>query len=63
MADLDKVIELDSHNFDAYNVRGQEYKNQGRIEDAINDFTHAIKINPADHTGFINRGNIYREQM
>jgi len=29
----------------------------------LNDFTHAIKINPSDHTGYVNRGDTYREQM
>ena len=61
----DEIIKIDSAFKDAYNNRGLSYKNLGRYEEAITDFTKAIEIdikvntNPTYKEAYNNRGNLY----
>ena len=46
---------------DAFN-RGLAYARQGEYEQAIADYTAAIKLNPQLAEAYYNRGNAYRRQ-
>jgi tetratricopeptide (TPR) repeat protein len=44
-----------------YNNRGIAYKNLGRYQDAIRDYTRALSIDPDNASAYINRGFAYDE--
>ena len=46
LASLTDVIQRNPHDAVAYNTRGVVYAKLGRYSNAIEDFTHAIDINP-----------------
>ena len=60
------VIELNptgSHfTFIAYSNRGHTYGSQGNLEQAIEDYTRAIELEPNSPLAYSNRGVAYYEQ-
>ena len=46
----------------AYFGRGNTYRQQGNLEQAIDDYTHAVEINPQYANAFFNRGISYAER-
>ncbi|MEM7336081.1 MAG: tetratricopeptide repeat protein [Chloroflexota bacterium] len=41
--------------------RGNTYHDMGQLEDALNDYTQAISLNPQDAVAFYNRGSTYHD--
>ena len=39
--------------------RASYYRDEGRIQEAINDFTRAIALKPKNHIAYYSRGNLY----
>ena len=44
--DLTKVIELNPNHADAYYSRGAAKESLGKLEEAIQDYSKAIELNP-----------------
>lgn len=42
--------------------QGDIYQDQGKFEEALLEYTHAIKVNPNIALGYISRGNLYLQQ-
>jgi len=55
----DDTIKKSPHKARAYNNRGLEYYGQGRLTEAISDFSKAIEINPNSAAAYNNRGVLY----
>ncbi|KPQ32600.1 MAG: Tetratricopeptide repeat/TPR repeat/Hemolysin-type calcium-binding repeat (2 copies) [Phormidium sp. OSCR] len=54
------TLQQDSRNADAYNERGQAFSRLGRQEDAIEDFTRALSLDPAQASVYYtNRGRAF----
>jgi len=45
-----KVVSVDPNNADAYNYLGYSYRQIGKLDDALNYYNSALKINP-NHKG------------
>lgn len=58
---LNKAIELDPHNCDAYVNRASVFKELNRVQEAIDDLDVAIKEKPNDAQAYNNRGVIFVE--
>ena len=56
ITDVDKSIQLDSDNADAYRNRGATKAALGDFEGAIVDFDKAIEIDPEDAEAYYSRG-------
>ncbi len=50
---LEKALSLNNNYIDAYNLLGIFYKNNNKIEEAIETYTHALSIKP-DHPEVLN---------
>ncbi len=50
MADLNRAIELNPRNLDAWRARAAIFARQGKVEEAINDFAKLLEQNPDDVT-------------
>lgn len=61
MTYLNKSIHLKPNNYDAFNFRGLLLYQQGLHSMAIDDFTRAMTINPAQSAALVNRANVYRK--
>ena len=48
MEDYDKAIELDPNDAEAYNNRGNSYRDLGQYQRAIEDYDKAIELDPND---------------
>ncbi len=62
IADLTRYIALappGGRIADAYIERGVAYANSGKVETAVEDYTHAIALNPQEPVAYNNRGNCY----
>jgi tetratricopeptide (TPR) repeat protein len=42
--------------------RGNAYQNKYNLDQAISDFTKAIKLNPHNANAYLNRGNAYQNK-
>ena len=58
--DYTHAISLDADYSNAYNNRGNLYRQQRRYDLAIADFTAAIRINPDYAVAYNNRGRTYQ---
>ena len=56
---LDKVIQFNSSNADAYVGRGIVFSNMANPEQALADLTKAIEIDPNNALAYKNRGDIF----
>ena len=59
---LNDVIRKSPMKARSYNNRGNAYKEQGNIQQAISDYTKGIAINPRDAEIYSNRGSAYKDQ-
>jgi len=59
MADLDKAIELDPKNTDAYSTRATAYGDKGNYDSEIADESKVIELDPQNETAYYNRGTAY----
>lgn len=57
----DRLIEKDSKNLYAFNLRGLIYKELARNEEALADFSKIIELDPDYIWAFNNRGNLFKE--
>jgi hypothetical protein len=53
-----EAIFVDGSDHAAYSIRGLSYSAIGKYEEALSDFTEAIKIHPEEHKYYSNRGTI-----
>ncbi len=51
-----KVIELDPNDVDAYNARGNSYRDQKKLQESINDYSKAIEFDPNYVNAYLGRG-------
>jgi len=56
------VIKYSPEMSGAYNNRGNFYKENNRLEEAMADFNKAIEADPENHLSFSNRGTLFRKQ-
>lgn len=61
ITEYSKAIDLAPNNATAYYNRGNAYSNSGKYQKAIEDYNHAIRLNPdIDNAAtYFNRGNAY----
>jgi Tfp pilus assembly protein PilF len=59
MNNLNRIIDQDQANADAFYSRGWLYEYQGDLQNAINDYSKAIVINAQHTNAYYNRGLIY----
>jgi tetratricopeptide (TPR) repeat protein len=57
LADINKAIEADPARY--ISVRANIYYNKGDYQNAVDDYTRAISLNPKNHGSYISRGNTY----
>jgi tetratricopeptide (TPR) repeat protein len=65
LVDLAKGVELITSELGrsmAFSQRGGIYQKQGKLDEAIKDYTEAIKLAPQFAYHFDNRGNVYSEK-
>jgi len=62
MTMLNDVIQKSPHKERPLNNRGLIFSTQGKLPQAIADFTKAIEINPTYTNAYINRGFMYNKQ-
>ncbi|CAD8190283.1 unnamed protein product [Paramecium pentaurelia] len=60
--DCSKAVELQMVNADAFYIRGNAYKNKGKLQEAIIDYSKAVEINSQHSAAHYNRGLIYSDQ-
>ena len=56
---MPKAIELDANCVLAYRVRGKIRQQEGQLDEAIDDFSTAIRLAPADAVGYACRAEAY----
>ncbi len=61
-ADLNKVVEINPKDAEAYFKRGYAHAEKGRYEQAISDYTKVLEIDPRDADAYYNRGLAYRKK-
>lgn len=59
---LDKAIKQNPNFIQAYNNRGNAYRDLKQYQKALNDYDKAISLNPKFVKAYSNRGNIYYDQ-
>ena len=59
--ELDKAIQLDPDDAEAYFNRGVAYGELGQYQTAINDYTKAIQLDTDNALAYANRGYSYRK--
>ena len=58
--DLDRVINLNPQDSNAYHNRGVVYADLGEYQRAIADYDEAIRLNPQSVFTYHSRGSSYR---
>ncbi len=53
------LLTLDSNNGYLFSLLGSAYFKQNKLEQAIQEYTRAIKLHPDDIASLVNRGEIY----
>jgi tetratricopeptide (TPR) repeat protein len=61
IASLTEVISSNPQDPGAYNMRGTAYGQQGRYNDALQDFNQALALNPGFYQALANRALVHRE--
>ena len=61
IASLNQVVLANPNTPEPYNTRGAAYARIGRFQEAITDFTTAIKIDPNNVAAYTNRALAYRQ--
>lgn len=56
LADLNKSIEIDPHEFLAYSVRGEVRRKRGELEASLTDLNKSIDLQPGNLLTYIERG-------
>src|SRR4029077_12645357 len=56
------VLQHDSKNVKAYNLRALAYQGRRNLESAIKDFGEVIRLDPKFPDVYMNRGNVYVEK-
>jgi tetratricopeptide (TPR) repeat protein len=59
MVDLNRAIELDPDNADAYMARASAYYFAGQMQNAIDDWKQGLKLDPTDDNGYFNLAAVY----
>lgn len=59
---LTRAIWLESRYAPAYNFRGLAQNRLGKADEALADYTQAIRHDPRMHVAFFNRGTIYEDK-
>ncbi|MFN3315222.1 MAG: tetratricopeptide repeat protein [Raineya sp.] len=57
---LNKAIEKNEKNADAFNARGVALFELGKYNDAMLDYQQAIQLNPQNYKPYFNRAELYR---
>jgi tetratricopeptide (TPR) repeat protein len=57
-----KAIELEPHNFSAYNTLGNSLRGQGRLDEAVESFQKALDIKSDTAEIYLNLGNTLKDQ-
>lgn len=52
-------MEVKTRGRDSYLNQGNTYQQQGRYDEALNEYNKFIEITPTVVTGYVNRGNVY----
>jgi Flp pilus assembly protein TadD len=52
-ADINKKLASQYHN-----IQGTKNADEGRLQEALNNFTKAIRLSPENHIAYFNRGTI-----
>jgi len=60
---LVKAIEKDPRMAEAYNNRGNAYREMKKYREALQDYNQAISIDPQFIVAYNNRGNVYYDQQ
>ena len=55
---LSDVIRRNPSSPEAYNTRGSAYARLGHFQEAVDDFTQAIRMDPNNFTAYTNRNRI-----
>eukprot|EP00752_Nemacystus_decipiens_P019541 g17597.t1 len=61
IASLSEVISSNPQDPGAYNMRGTAYGQEGRYNDALQDFNQALALNPNFYQALANRALVHRE--
>ncbi len=59
LKDLNRYIEADKYNWEAYHYRGETLYNLQRIEEAAKDFEMAVALNPRERNIYLNLIQLY----
>ena len=59
ISDLNKALEINLKDAEAYFKRGNAHMEKGRYEQAISNYTKALEVNPRDADAYGSRGNTY----
>jgi tetratricopeptide (TPR) repeat protein len=62
IAYLNKALDINPKNADAYNFRGNAYASKGQYDKAISDYDKALELNPRHFIAYNNRGTAYFEK-
>ena len=61
IADLNRAIALQEHNYTAYFNRGCAHHRQGNYLAAIEDFTQVLQLNPNLTQAYVNRAVLHHQ--
>lgn len=56
------VIEKSPHKARCYNNRGDDFMEEGKLSEAMDDFNKALEIYPGFAMAYYNRANVYKKQ-
>jgi tetratricopeptide (TPR) repeat protein len=59
MSEGNALVALAPQDENSYEARGLVYESKGQMDDAINDYEQALRINPNDSWDLIELGNLY----
>ena len=62
MADFDDALQIEPNNPSIWVSRGNEWRRDLKLDDAIADYTHALEIDPRYWPAYIARGNAWKQR-